>query len=54
MIRLVAEQVKKQTPTVDKLETQAATLESRSVQAARRDRELANGLDTLDESVDAE
>jgi hypothetical protein len=54
MVRLLAEQVKKPTPAVDKLETQAATLESRSVQAARRDRELANGLDTLDESVDAE
>jgi hypothetical protein len=52
LVKLLGEQVKKG-PATDKLETQVATLESRTVQAARRDRELANGLDTLNESVDA-
>lgn len=59
MVRLLADQLKKQTggsggPAVDKLETQAATLESRSVQAARRDEELAHSLDDLREHVDAQ
>jgi hypothetical protein len=53
LVRLLADQLKKQPPT-EKLETQVATLESRAVQAARRDRELANGLDTLNDSVDAQ
>jgi hypothetical protein len=54
--KLLAEQLKKQPagPAVEKLETQAATLESRSVQAARRDVELANAVDDLREHVDAE
>src|SRR5262249_44238092 len=53
LVNLLADQLKKQ-PSVDKLETQVATLEARSVQAARRDRELAYGLDTLNEHVDAQ
>jgi hypothetical protein len=55
MVRLLAEQIKKQPsgPAVDKLETQTATLEARSLQAARRDVELANAVDDVREHVDA-
>jgi hypothetical protein len=53
MVKELAEQVRKQ-PNVEKLETQVTTLESRSVQAARRDQELAKGLDILTEHVDAQ
>jgi hypothetical protein len=56
MIKLLAEQLKKQPatgPAVDKLQIQAATLEARSVQAARRDQELATAVDGLREHQDA-
>jgi hypothetical protein len=52
--KLVAGQVKKQAPVVEKLQGQAATLESRSKQAALRDRELADSVDLLHDSVDAQ
>jgi hypothetical protein len=50
-IKLLADQLKKQ--DVEKLQTQAATLEARSVQAARRDKELSSSLDDLREHLDA-
>jgi hypothetical protein len=55
MVRLLAEQLKKQPagPAVEKLETQTATLEARSTQAARRDVEMANSIDDLREHLDA-
>lgn len=56
MVRLLADQLKKQPaagPAVDQLQVQTATLEARSVQAARRDTELAASLDDLREHVDA-
>ncbi len=52
--KLLADQLKKQGPAVDKLQTQAATLEARSKQAAQRDRELANATDALGDSLDAQ
>jgi hypothetical protein len=56
MVRLLAEQLKKQAPgpAVEQLQVQAATQEARSVQAARRDQELANAVDDLREHADAE
>jgi hypothetical protein len=57
MVRLLADQLKKQPPTpvvVEKLETQVATLEARAVQAARRDQELAQQADQTSEHIDAE
>jgi hypothetical protein len=60
MIRLLAKQVEKLEkqpatgPAVDNLQLQAATLEARSVQAARRDMELAGAIDDLREHIDAE
>jgi hypothetical protein len=53
MVKLLASELEKQGPIVGKLQTQVATLEARSKQAAQRDQELANGLDDLTESVDA-
>jgi hypothetical protein len=56
MIRLLAEQVRKAPPAgaaVEKLQTQAALLEARSQQAARRDQELAGAVDDLRETADA-
>lgn len=53
MVKLLAEQLQKQGPVVSKLETDAATLESRSKQGAQRDQELANYLDNLTEQMDA-
>ncbi len=50
--QLVADELQKQAPAVEKLQTQAATLESRSKQAALRDQELANAHDTLLDTVD--
>jgi hypothetical protein len=50
-IKLLADQLKKQ--DVEKLQTQAATLEARSVQAARRDKELSSALDDLREHLDS-
>jgi hypothetical protein len=56
MVKLLAKQLKKQPPAgaaVEKLEGQAATLEARALQAARRDVELANAIDDLREQADA-
>jgi hypothetical protein len=56
-IEALADQVKKQplagTP-VAKLQTQVATLESRSGQAAQRDQEVMQAVDNLTEHLDAE
>jgi TolA-binding protein len=57
MIKLLADQLKKQPaagPAMEKLQTQTATLEARSLQAARRDKDLANAVDDIHEHVDAE
>jgi hypothetical protein len=60
MVRLLAKQVEKLEkqpatgPAVETLQLQAATLEARSVQAARRDQELAGAIDDLREHMDAE
>jgi hypothetical protein len=57
MTKLLADQLKKQPPpgaTLEKVELQAATLQARSVQAARRDVELANAVDDLRDHVDAQ
>lgn len=53
MIRLLVSQLEKQGPAVAKLQSQAATLQARSEQAAQRDQDLANGLDNVTESIDA-
>jgi hypothetical protein len=57
MIDALAEQMKKQTAppsaAVDKLQIQAATLESRSLRAAQRDQELAAAVDDLREHTDS-
>ncbi len=57
MIELLMKQIKQQPVTSDalqKLETSTTTLESRSVQAAQRDDELAHAVDTLIEQQDAQ
>ena len=57
MVRLLADQLKKQPgagPGLEQLQIQAATLDARSVQAARRDQELAGAIDDLREHLDAE
>lgn len=57
LVKLLAEQMKKQQTSgtaVEDLQTKAATLEARSVQAARRDVELANAVDDLREHIDAQ
>jgi hypothetical protein len=57
MIELLMEHVKKQPLVgmpVEKLQTQVATLEGRSRQAAQRDHELAQAIDNLSEHLDAE
>jgi hypothetical protein len=56
LVKLLGEQVKKGTggAAVEQLQTQAATLEARSVAAARRDVELADAVDDLREHVDAQ
>jgi len=56
-LKLVAEQLKKMQapgPAVEKLESQAATLEARGVQAANRDVELAEAVGDLREHIDAQ
>jgi hypothetical protein len=55
LVKLLGDQVKKlpSAAAMEKVETQAATLEARSVQAARRDVELANAVDDLREHADA-
>jgi hypothetical protein len=55
MIQLLLENMKKAPAAgTEKLETQAATLEARSNQAAQREQELARGIDNLTEHIDAE
>jgi hypothetical protein len=57
MIELLTDHVKKQPlagSPVEKLQTQFATLESRSQQAARRDQEVAQAIDNLTEHMDAD
>ncbi len=57
LVKLLADQVKKQPASgqaVEQLQVQTATLEARSVQAARRDVELANAVDDLREHIDAQ
>jgi hypothetical protein len=56
MIKLLADHVRKQPlagSPVEKLQTQAATLEVRSQQAAQRDRELGQAVDILAEHIDS-
>jgi hypothetical protein len=55
MIELLLEYVKKQPLSgVEKLQTQTATLEARSKQAAQRDQELAQAVDNVSEHLDAD
>jgi hypothetical protein len=57
MIQLLVDQMKKQPlagAPLEKLQTQVATLEARSQQAARRDLELSQGIDNLTEHLDAD
>ena len=51
--RLVAEQLDQQAPAIEKLQGQTATLESREQQAAHRDWELDDAVDSLNDSLDA-
>jgi hypothetical protein len=53
MVKLLAKQVGQQGPTVEKLQTNVATLEARSKQAAQRDKELQDGMDNIIEHQDA-
>jgi hypothetical protein len=53
MVRLTADQVKQQGPSLEELQAQMATIESRSRQAADRDQQLADGLDNLNDHIDA-
>jgi hypothetical protein len=52
--KLVAEQLDQQAPAIEKLQGQTATLESREKQAARRDWELDDAFNSLNDSVDAQ
>jgi hypothetical protein len=55
MIELLREQMKKQgAAAVEDLQLKVATLESRSLQAAQRDRDVAQAIDNLTEHMDAE
>jgi hypothetical protein len=57
MIRLLAKQLEQAPPSgaaVEKLQTQVATLESRAVQAARRDQEVAQEFDKVEEHTGAQ
>ena len=56
LVKLLAKQIEKQPAggaAVEQLQAQTATLEARSVQAARRDVELADAVDDLREHQDA-
>ncbi len=56
MVRLLADQLKKQPAAgapSEVIQTQVATLEARTQQAARRDDEIAHALDDITEHVDA-
>jgi hypothetical protein len=57
MVKLLADELKKRPAApqaVEKLETRLTTVESRSVQAAQRDQELANAVGDLREQFDSE
>jgi hypothetical protein len=57
LVDLLVDQLKKQPPAgpaFAKLQTQTATLEARSQQAAQRDQDLAHAVDDLHERADAE
>jgi hypothetical protein len=51
---LVTDELEKQGPAVEKLQTQAATLESRSKQAAQRYWQLAGAVDGLQDGLDGQ
>jgi len=51
--KLLAEQLEQQAPAIEKLQGQTATLESREKQAARRDLELDDAYNSLNDSFDA-
>src|SRR6266851_3271324 len=56
MIQLLMDQMKNQPPggtPTEKLQTQTATLEARSLQGARRDGELSQAVDNINEHMDA-
>jgi hypothetical protein len=53
MVRLLADQLKKK-PDVEKLQTQVATMDARSIQAAQRDVELSHAIDDIREHKDVE
>jgi hypothetical protein len=56
MVRLLADQIRKQPPpgaAMELLQTQVATLQARSLQAARRDQDVTQAIDTLNEHIDA-
>jgi hypothetical protein len=56
MVKLLADQLKKQPAAAapgEAIQTQVATLEARTQQAARRDDEIAHALDDLTEHLDA-
>jgi hypothetical protein len=57
MVKLLADEMKKAPPVgpaVEKLQTQTALLEARQQQAAVRDQDVANAIDDLRETADAE
>jgi hypothetical protein len=54
MVKLLASELAKQGPAVEKMQTQVAGLDASTKQAAQRERELANGLDNLTEDLDAD
>jgi hypothetical protein len=53
MVKLLAEQLQKQEPIVNKLQTDVAGLDGRTNQGAARDQQLGFGLDNLNEHVDS-
>jgi hypothetical protein len=57
MVRLLADQARKQpagTAAVEELQSQVATMEARSKQAAQRDVDLAHAVDNVTEQLDVE
>jgi hypothetical protein len=57
MVRLLADQIRKQPPpgvAIETLQSQVTTLDARSQQAARRDQDTAQAITTLTEHLDAE
>lgn len=53
MINLMAEQFQDQGPALEALQGQMAEFELRSLQAAQRDQQLADGLDNLNDHIDS-